>query len=136
MISLSKLSKTVIVALSLAVVTICTLVFTTVAKPTVAVTQQSFPLTCRGGGSLSITNEGRNNVRINFQKASGPVTAGIKPGQCTWLDRALRAGEEPILRDTGTRASTYVGKLVQDNEYVTLQVQNAGDYLRVTTVGP
>jgi TIR domain len=50
---------------------------------------QSYPMTCRGGSALSITNDGGSGVRIGFQPGPGAASAGLAPGQCTWADRAL-----------------------------------------------
>ncbi len=73
-----------------------------------AYAQQSYPMTCRGGGTLSIRNDGRNGVRIRFQPGNGPVTQGLSPGQCTWSDRALRPGEPTVICDNSASAAEYV----------------------------
>lgn len=86
--------------------------------------QQSYPLVCRGGGALSIVNMGNNNVRINFRAAAGSAPQGLQPGECSWQDRAFRSGEPTVICDTSARAVQYVSKLVQSNEYATLQVFN------------
>ncbi|ANV85095.1 hypothetical protein AWQ21_12335 [Picosynechococcus sp. PCC 7003] len=86
--------------------------------------QQSYPLVCRGGGGLSIVNTGNNNVRINFRAAAGSAPQGLQPGECSWQDRAFRSGEPTVICDTSARAVQYVSKLVQSNEYATLQVFN------------
>ena len=99
--------------------------------------QQSYPLTCRGGGTLTIANDGSNGVRIRFQPGRGAAHEGLSPGQATWSDRALRPGEPTTICDSGTSAAAYVGQLVQSSQYVILQVYNDGHgCLRVTRVGP
>lgn len=103
----------------------------------VAYAQQSYPMTCRGGGTLSIRNDGRNGVRIRFQPAGGAAPQGLSPGQCTWSDRALRPGEPTTICDSSANAAQYVGLLVQSNQYAILQVYNDGQgCMRVTRVGP
>jgi hypothetical protein len=99
--------------------------------------QQSYPMTCRGGGKLTIVNDGSNGVRIKFQPGKGAAPAGLAPGQCTWSDRALRPGEPNTICDNSARAAQYVGSLVQPDQYVILQVHNDGrGCMRVTGVGP
>jgi hypothetical protein len=99
--------------------------------------QQSYPLTCRGGGTLSIQNDGSNGVRINFQPGAGAAPQGLSPGQCTWSDRALRSGEPTTICDSGVSAAQYVGQLVRSDQYAILQVYNNGHgCMQVTRVGP
>lgn len=103
----------------------------------VAYAQQSYPMTCRGGGTLSIRNDGGNGVRIRFQPAGGAAPQGLSPGQCTWSDRALRPGEPTTICDNSANAAQYVGLLVQSNQYAILQVYNDGQgCMRVTRAGP
>jgi hypothetical protein len=98
---------------------------------------QSYPMTCRGGGTLSIVNDGSDGVQIRFQPADGAAPQGVSPGECTWSDRALRPGEPTTLCDYNTNAAQYVSLLVQSNQYVILQVYNDGrGCMRVTRVGP
>jgi hypothetical protein len=98
---------------------------------------ESYPMTCRGGGTLSIRNDAGGGVRIRFQPASGAAPQGLSPGQCTWSDRALRPGEPTTICDYGANASQYVGLLVQSDQYAILQIYNDGQgCMRVTRVGP
>ena len=99
--------------------------------------QQSFPITCRGGGQLSISNDGAEGVRIRFQPAAGSAPQGMSPGQCTWSDRALRPGEPTVICDSGSNAAQYIGLLDQSTNFPILQVFNDGQgCMRVTRVGP
>ncbi|MCF4967997.1 hypothetical protein [Nostoc sp. CMAA1605] len=99
--------------------------------------QTSYPMTCRGGGTLSIQNDGGNGVRINFQAGRGAAPQGLSPGECTWSDRALRSGEPTTICDRASSAAQYVSRLVQSNEYSIFQVYNDGrGCMRVTRVGP
>jgi hypothetical protein len=98
---------------------------------------QSYPMTCRGGGTLTIRNDGGNGVQIKFQPASGAAPQGLSPGQCTWSDRALRPGEPTTICDSSESASQYVDLLVQSNQYAIMQVYNDGQgCMRVTRLGP
>lgn len=98
---------------------------------------QSYPMTCRGGGTLSITNDGGNGVQIRFQPADGAAPQGVPSGECTWSDRALSPGEPTTICDNSANAAQYVGLLVQSNQYAILQVYNDGQgCMRVTRVGP
>lgn len=99
--------------------------------------QQSYPITCRGGGNLIIANHGRNEVRITFSPGRGPENEGLAPGQCTWPDRALSAGEPTTICDLASNAVLYVSKLIQDDMMVALDVYNEGrGCMRVTPLGP
>ncbi len=79
MINFPTFSKTVAIAV----------IFNIAFAIDIAHTQQSYPMTCRGGGTLSIKNDGEKGVRIQFQPGSGAAPQGLSPGQCTWSDRAL-----------------------------------------------
>lgn len=97
----------------------------------------SYPLTVRGGGALTIANDGSNGVRIGFQPGPGAVFVGLSPGQGTWSDRAFGPGEPTTICDSGASAAQYVGDLVQSDHYAILQVYNDGQgCMRVTGVGP
>jgi len=112
-------------------------VFTTVLMTGSGQSQQSYPMTCRGGGSLTIANDGRNGVRIGFEPGRGAAHEGLSPGQCTWSDRPLHPNEPTSLCDNGATASGYVGDLVRSDGYVIVQVYNDGrGCMRVTRVGP
>lgn len=123
MIVFSKFSKAIAVA---------ALLTGTMAVDT-AYAQVSYPMTCRGSGTLTIRNNGVNSVRISFQSGSGAAFQGLLPGQCSWSDRALRTGEPTTLCDSSVRAALYVGLLVQSNQYAIVQVYNDNQgCLRVT----
>jgi hypothetical protein len=98
---------------------------------------QSYPMTCRGGGALSVTSVGTAGVQIRFQAARGPVSSGLAPGQCAWADRALRPGEPTTICDVRTRAAQYAGLLARSDKYVIVYVYNDNrGCMRVTRVGP
>jgi hypothetical protein len=122
---------------AIAAILTATLVVDTVHAQPARPRPQSYPMTCRGGGTLTISNDGGNGVRTRFQPAGGAAPQGLSPGQCTWSDRALRRGEPTTICDNSANASQYVGLLVQSDQYVILQVYNDGrGCMRVTRVGP
>jgi hypothetical protein len=62
--------------------------------PYVAMAQPSpsdFPLRCLGKAGRASTS-GKNLI-VDFIPANGPAGGGLQPGQCSWLDRALRPNE-------------------------------------------
>jgi hypothetical protein len=125
--TISKFSKVAVVA------AIITLAFAGGA----AHAQDGSPLKIRGGGRLTIANDGRGGVHIRFQASPGAAPEGLRPGQGSWFDRAMNRNEPTIIYDTsGARAAQYVGLLVQSDKYVILRVYNDDQgSLRVTRVG-
>lgn len=120
-----------------AVIPLLAAIFTTTLAVGTAHGQQSYPMTCRGGGTLTIRNNGSAGVQISFRPGTGAAPSGLSPGQCTWSDRALRSGEPTTICDSGASASQYVGQLVRPDQYVILQVFNNGQgCMKVTRVGP
>lgn len=129
-----KFSKVAAVA---AILTATPLVDGVYAQPAPLPRPQSYPMTCRGGGTLSIRNNGENGVQIGFQPARSAASQGLSPGQCTWSDRSLRPSEPTTICDNSENAAQYVGLLAQPNQYVILQVYNDGQgCMRVTRLGP
>jgi hypothetical protein len=104
----------------------------------------SYPMTCRGGGTLTISNNNNTGMRgrrmpvqIKFQPGRGAASQGLSPGQCSWSDRALRPGEPTTICDNSASAAQYVGQLVQPDQYAIMQVYNNGrqDCMQVTRAG-
>ena len=66
-----------------------------------------WPMFCKAGSSLNVrvsedlaTEKMARYLVIDFQKltiAAGQNFENLKPGQCSWPDRALNAGEMPCL---------------------------------------
>src|SRR5260221_10337195 len=58
-----------------------------------APTQQSYPLICRGSGSLAIgVAPGEQNIGFTFvhgAKPAGVTGQGLAPGECSWADRVV-----------------------------------------------
>src|SRR6516165_2298423 len=66
-----------------------------------AFAQESFPMVCRGGGSMRADILANGTMRVFFVPAAqGANTAPPESGQCTFLDRALRPGEPHVLLTT------------------------------------
>jgi len=59
-----------------------------------ALTQQSYPLICRGGGSL-VTGAapGDENIGFTFARGTKPAGEGLAPGECSWTDRGMYSSE-------------------------------------------
>src|SRR6266550_1444156 len=66
-------------------------------KTTAAKLPDSYPLVCRGTEALKIMDfDGPVPFRwvgFNFIPGTGPARNGLLPGQCSWVDRAMRPGE-------------------------------------------
>jgi hypothetical protein len=51
----------------------------------------TFPMRCRADGNMASAQGPTLTVR--FAKAAKPAAQGLQPGQCSWLDRGVRASE-------------------------------------------
>ncbi len=61
--------------------------------PEVDAARKSYPLVCRGGGSMT-GNFWPKGIEFHFVGGSqGGSIRTPQPGQCTWLDRGFRTGE-------------------------------------------
>ncbi len=55
---------------------------------------QSYPMTCQiGTMNLALVDIGSNLATVAFARSNGPVVSGLRPGQCAFADRAVRATE-------------------------------------------
>jgi len=56
--------------------------------------QQTYPLVCRGGGSL-VTGlaPGERNIGFTFVRGTKPAGEGLAPGECSWTDRGMYSSE-------------------------------------------
>jgi len=59
--------------------------------------QQSYPLVCRGSASASISFKPERTLVMRFIKGGAPADSGLSPGQCSWVDRGMSAGEPDLL---------------------------------------
>jgi hypothetical protein len=58
----------------------------------------SYPLSCRGGGTMVASATGDGFVRITFAPAGQASTvAAPRPGECAWSDRGFRPGEPQMM---------------------------------------
>ena len=63
--------------------------------------QTSYPMVCRGGGSMRIISSpdlrrDHTRIEIRFRKATAAYDFGrglIRPGECAWLDRPINLAE-------------------------------------------
>lgn len=68
---------------------------------------QSYPMQCRGGGSIGLVAATKAAV-MYFGKAPGKASLGLGVGQCAWLDRAIGAGEPPCLQQLNVNAVAWI----------------------------
>jgi hypothetical protein len=77
------------------------------AAPPAHAQPQSYPLVCRGGGSLfqlnvDVGRSDKSNLTISFKGASAGASARApQRGECAWLDRGWRGGEPQIMTWAG-----------------------------------
>jgi hypothetical protein len=104
---------------------------------------QSYPMVCRGGaGTLGYAPY---KALFYFTKSARPSGAGLQPGQCSWVDRAIGQNEPTCLQQSGVndtawifpanRAASYftsasgswLRSLLDATTYKTFKVYNPGD---------
>lgn len=77
------------------------------AVPPAQAQPQSYPLVCRGGGSLfqlniDVGRSDKSNLTISFKGASAGASARApQRGECAWLDRGWRSGEPRVMTWAG-----------------------------------
>lgn len=114
----------------------------------------SYPLVCRGGGGTLGYNA--RNALFYFAKSPQPAGAGLAPGQCAWVDRAVGTNEPTCVKQANVEAAAWIfpnqlqnsyftsttapwlRSLLKSNNFQTFQVYNPGnsDCFRVTRLGP
>jgi hypothetical protein len=107
-----------------------------------AMQSQSYQLRCRGARTeremqFSIEKshiKGFNKLVVGFQFGARPAPKGLNPGQCSWIDRAMRQGEplrlEENIPENSQSAADYLRK---PYNYWTFYVYNTGKgYFQVT----
>jgi hypothetical protein len=60
-------------------------------------TPHSYPLVCRGSTSATIWFKPERRLVLKFIKGTAPAASGLSPGECSWLDRGVSAGEPDML---------------------------------------
>jgi hypothetical protein len=100
------------------------------SAPAPADATQSYMLTCQIGPMNTVRLDFEGGVPggfgytdVNFQKASGPASSGLQPGQCAWPDRGMNANEPSWLcaqaRGTlGLNTVTFRGTTVTQVTYI------------------
>ncbi len=95
----------------------------------------TYPLECRGADTLKFIEDGppdSRRVGFTFSPGTQPAKKGLLPGQCSWLDRAMRAGEPTRLTQPIEGATGWTKELSSSNSYWTFNVYNAGAQLQAT----
>jgi hypothetical protein len=96
----------------------------------------SYPLECRGIDTFKVLvldgSAGSKGVGFTFIPGTKPARAGLLPGQCSWLDRGMRAGEPVTLAQPIESAGGWTKELNSSDSYWTFNVYNAGAQLRAT----
>jgi hypothetical protein len=102
-----------------------------------ALAQESFPMVCRGGDGMRADILGDGAMRVFFVPAAqGANSAPPGPGQCTFLDRALRPGEPHVLLSTFQAAHILVDTMVSGGAFDVHVFNNNQGAMQVTRVGP
>jgi hypothetical protein len=110
---------------------------------------QSYPMACRGGdGTLGYAPY---KALFYFKKSSRPAGAGLQPGECSWIDRAIGQNEPTCLEQSGVndtawifpakRAESYfmssngswLRRMLSNTTYQTFQVYNPGNGCFIVT---
>ena len=86
-----------------------------------ALTQQSYPLVCRGGGSL-VTGPapGERNIGFTFVRGTKPAGEGLAPGECSWVDRGMYPNEPDSVSqhvEEGSESLKVGGSLAPENRW-------------------
>jgi hypothetical protein len=93
-----------------------------------------FPIRCRGARGMA-SSEGTMLV-VTFAKTEHPAAQGLQPGQCAWLDRAMRPNEPAhidVQVTTPAEGRNGVGQINAGGLW-TFWVYNAGASFHATAV--
>lgn len=86
-----------------------------------ALTQQGYPLTCRGGGSLVTSGTpGEQNIGFTFVRGTKPAGEGLNPGECSWADRGMYSSEPDRVSqhlEEGSESLRVGGSLAPENRW-------------------
>jgi hypothetical protein len=90
----------------------------TFSAPLMGIAQTDYPLRIRGTANLT-SNYAEGTLSIEFRPAPARADAGLRPGEGSWLDRALNRNEPHVLKQ----------KLSQDEaEFVANYLHNPDHY--------
>jgi hypothetical protein len=95
----------------------------------------TYPFECRGAPGLKFIElgpAGSRQVAFSFKAGSKAASSGLNPGECSWLDRVMRAGEPTQLTQAIEGTAGWTKELNSSDSYWTFNVYNAGDQLVAT----
>jgi hypothetical protein len=81
--------------------------------------QQTYPLVCRGGGSLVAgVAPGDRNIGFTFARGTKPAGEGLAPGECSWADRGMYSSEpDRVSQHLEGSSPDAGGKLAPENSW-------------------
>jgi hypothetical protein len=97
--------------------------------------KDTYPFECRGAETLKFIEDGpagSRSVGFTFIRGTKPAREGLLPGQCSWLDRGMRAGEPARLAQPIEGAGGWSKELNSSDSYWTFNVYSAGERLQAT----
>ncbi len=99
-------------------------------------TPTTYPLECRGIDTFTVLDldgpPGSKWVGFTFKPGTKPASLGLLPGQCSWKDRGMRAGEPARLAQPIEGAGGWSKELNSSDSFWTFSVYNAGAQLQAT----
>jgi len=106
----------------------------------VALAQPTYQMRCRGtpGRGMSTVVEKSNlagfyKFTLTFQRGTKPADAGLRPGECSWIDRGFRPGEPDRIVEVMPEKESYLNYLNSTGNYWTFYVFNTGQgFFRAT----
>ena len=98
--------------------------------------QPDYPLRCHGAGGIASSD--RNKLVVDFTPSRGSAGQGLQPGQCSWLDRALRPNEPTRIIDLrpSPGEAQITAQHINRGDIWTFWVYNAGHFLHATASAP
>jgi hypothetical protein len=93
---------------------------------------QTYPLMCRGTTRLSVSARPQRIALLIFTRGTRPSTAGLQPGECSWIDRGVSAAEPNVVAHhipqgaDGAAPYLWTEALWAPNAYWTFEVYNDG----------
>jgi hypothetical protein len=93
-----------------------------------------FPMRCRGNGTMASAQG--TTLMVRFEKVNHPAAQGLSPGECSWLDRAVRPNEPSLIEvplASAAQARNGVAQISAGGLW-TFWVYNANTFLRATAV--
>jgi hypothetical protein len=94
----------------------------------------AYAMRCHGNAGMASALG--TTLMVHFEKASHPASQGLLPGECSWLDRAVRANEPSLIEvplASAAQAQNGVSQIDAGGMW-TFWVYNANGFLRATAV--